>query len=118
MKTIDLTTWERIQLALVVGSHVPGRGTTAAVRLGCKALDVLELTEDEQQMIGFVAFPDGRVQWPREQDREWPLEFEDTVWNFVEKRADAFTDWPVNRLTEALLDKILPSSDSKEEKEA
>jgi len=107
MKTIELTTWERVQLTLVVGSQVPGRNTVAAVRLGCKALDVLELTEEEKLKVGWMVLPDSRIEWRLGDTTKWPLEFTDDVWNFIKQRVKAYQDWPVNRLTNALLDKIL-----------
>lgn len=106
MKKIDLTTWERVQLTLAVGSHIPGQGTVAAVRLGCKALDVLEFTEKEKSEIGWVMFPDGRVTW-RPNETVWTLEFADDVWGFVKRRVNGYQNWPMGRLTNVLLDKVL-----------
>lgn len=99
---VKLTTWERVQLAVMVGR---ARGNVAQVRQGMHALDILELSNEEKEEIGWSEPAEGIVQW---QDREqiWELQIDDELWKFVVAQAKARRDWPINQLTLQLLDKL------------
>ena len=99
---IELTTWERVQLALMIGN---ARGNVAQVRQGMRALDVLELSDEEKKEIGWLRPAEGIVQW-QDRERTWELQIDDELWKFVIQQAQARRDWPVNRLTLQLLDKF------------
>lgn len=99
---IELTTWERVQLMLLIGNT---RGNVTQVRLGLRALDVLELSDEEKKQIGWFEPADGIIQW-QDRERTWELQFDDELWKFVVSQAKARRDWPINRLTLALLDKL------------
>ena len=101
---ITLTNWERFWLARIVGSGTAP--TIGQIRLGNKALDVLEMSNEEKAEVGWLAFP-GRqqVKWQREKD--WELRFADDVWLVVQGYAKVFQRWPQNKQTEALYDKVI-----------
>lgn len=102
---ITLTNWERFWLTIIVGS---GQGTIAQIRLGNKALDALEMTDEEKAKVGWRVFPDSQqVGWT--QERDWELEFEDDVWPIVQLYASPkhFKQWPQDRRTEVLYDKVV-----------
>lgn len=106
---ITLTNWERFWLGVVVGS---GQGTIAQIRLGNKALDVLEMTAEEKAGVGWLALPDRQqVGWQREKD--WELEFEDNVWQLVQVYTGSFQRWPQDPRTEALYDKVVAKEERK-----
>lgn len=102
MKTITLSNWERFWLTIIVGS---GQGTIAQIRLGNKALDVLEMTDEEKAEVGWQSLSLSQIAWQREKD--WELSFDDDVWRLVQMYAENFQRWPQDRQTETLYDKIL-----------
>lgn len=101
---ITLSNWERFWLTVIVGGGTAP--TIAQIRLGNKALDVLEMTDDEKAEVGWMAFPDRQqVGWQREKD--WELEFKDNVWLIVQGYTKVFQQWPQDRRSEALYDKVM-----------
>lgn len=85
---LTLTTWERISLVDVVGQV---RGNLATLRKAGKALDVLELTDEEEEEIELVRTlgPEGSViQWNDKGDqRTWEVEIGDKEAAAIVKRA-------------------------------
>jgi len=101
---ITLTNWERFWLVIMVGSGTAP--TIGQFRLGNKALDKLELTDEEKAEVGWEAFPDRQqIGWQREKD--WELEFKDDVWAIVKGYVKTFQRKPQDRRFEVLYDKIL-----------
>lgn len=106
MKTITLSNWERFWLTAIVGSG--SAPTMAQIRLGNKALDVLEMTDEEKTEVGWQPIALGQFTWQKE--RDWELSFDDDVWQLVQFYATQFQRWPQDprgRRTEALYDKIM-----------
>lgn len=99
---ITLTTWERVQLALIVGSGLAP--TIAAVGLGLKALKVLNLSDEDKAKVGFRAVSPNQFGWDLEQ--EYDLEFKDDVWQFVQVLTQAFQAWPIDERSKALDNKV------------
>lgn len=57
---LTLNTWERVTLTLLVGRV---SGNVAVMRKAMKALDALELSDDEKGAVGFAALPSGSLRW-------------------------------------------------------
>jgi len=100
---ITLTTWERMQLAVVVGSG--SAPTIAAVDLGLKALSVLNLSDEEKAEVGFAAAGPNQFGWSVE--REHALEFADDVWQMIQAFTQAFQAWRVDERSKVLYDKVM-----------
>lgn len=100
---VTLTNWERLWLAMIVGSgQCP---SIAVVRLGNCILDRLEMTDGEKAEIGWRQISPSAVAWDRETG--WPMEFTNEEWALLRARVIAFQQWPQDRRTEALYDKIV-----------
>jgi hypothetical protein len=104
---ITLTTWERVQLVLIISS---GRAATIGqVGIGLRALAVLNLTDEEKAKAGwFIAGPN-QFGWAREHDYE--LEFKDDEWRLVQESTRVFQAWPYDPRSETLHDKVLQEED-------
>ena len=101
---ITLTNWERFWLTIVVSSGTAP--TIGQIRLGNRALDILEMSDEEKAEVGWLVFPDRQqIKW--QQERDWELKFEDDVWRLVQMYTKNFTRWPQDRQTEVLYDKII-----------
>ena len=98
---ITVTNWERFWLTAIISG---GQGTIGQIRLGNKALDVLEMTDEEKAEVGWRV---GSQQVGWTQERDWTLEFKDEVWRLVQMYAKKFARWPQDRRTEALYDKVM-----------
>ena len=99
---IKLTTWERVQLIQLVGG---ARGNVVQVRLGLKALDILELDEAEKQRVGWMDVSATQSQW-QDTELEWDLKFDDDTWAFIQALAKRRQDWPISSLVVQLLEKL------------
>lgn len=99
---IKLTTWERIQLIQLVGVS---RGTVAQVKLGLKALEILELSEAEKEQVGWMDVSATQAQW-QDTEFEWDLEFGDDTWTFIQALAKRYQDWSISSLVFQLLEKL------------
>lgn len=99
---ITLTTWERVQLAVVVGS---GQGATIAqVDLGLKALGILNLSDEEKAEVGWVMIKSTQLGW--NQGCEHKMEFPDDVWQAVQAFVRAFQAWPIDERVKPLWEKV------------
>lgn len=103
---ITLTNWERFWLGVIVSS---GHGTIGQIRFGNKALDILEMTDEEKAEVGWQVLPPNQIGW--RQERDWELKFEDDVWLIIQKYTKNFQQWPQDRRTEALYDKVMEKKD-------
>lgn len=63
---LNLTTWQRVMCSLIIGGV---QGDIRAFRTGCRLLEVLELSEEDQAMAGFEVLPDGGFRWSNAQHR-------------------------------------------------
>lgn len=108
MKTLELTTWERVQLL----TCIPAQDTVSNVRKHLRVMDILELNEDEQKLVGFTNVGQG-FEWARDKaDYEFELTFEDSDLEHLVKLVEGRDNWPSTRLTVVLLDKILGSENA------
>lgn len=57
---LNLTTWQRVMCSLIIGGV---QGDIRAFRTGCRLLDVLELSDEDQAAVGFQVLPDGSFKW-------------------------------------------------------
>lgn len=113
---LSLTTWERVQLSRLVGQL---RGNVALLRKAGRVLDAVELSEAEQEAVGFntIVRPDGSVsaQW-RDAAREFEVEIADREAAMLLRRTfQQCEDWRVadRALVEALAEKIEASQGEK-----
>lgn len=91
--TLNLNTWQRLMLrALVATTH----GDLRKIRQGLKALDVLEPTAEERQLVGLVDHPDGGSTWT-EGGQRFELEFSDEAIELMRELVAAKNDWPMTR---------------------
>ena len=126
MKTLELTTWERTQLM----ACVPERGTTSDMRKYMRILNVLELTQEERDEVGWtesLVIQDGKpainpqtgiplinitVQKP---ELAFKLSLEDADFGNLMALVDTRETWairgPDGKRTEVLLDKLKEASD-------
>lgn len=121
MKQLELNTWQRTQLA----ACVPGRGTTSDFRKYMRILDIVELTQEERDEVGWVetlVVRDGKpavnpqtgiplinARW-QEPDLTFELSFEDADFDVLMALVETRETWairgPEGKRTEALLDKL------------
>lgn len=118
LKTLQLTTWERTQLINLVATQ---EGNVVQLRQWFQILDVLELSEDEKELVGWQRWQDDgicphckgslpgrgqqRFMW-RDSAHLFDLEFEDADFIILSQAAMTFPRWPANRLCLELLDKV------------
>ena len=98
---INMSNWERVWLALIIGS---GSGNIARIRLGNRALDILEFTEEEKEQVSLVQVG---PQWQWRREHQWELEFPDDVWQLVIACTRGFQEWPQDDRSEILHDKVV-----------
>jgi len=100
---IIVNTWERVQLAIIVGS---GRAPTIEqVDLGLKALAVLNLSDEERAKIGWASSGSNQFGWVK--GCEYELEFEEGVWQMVQVLTRSFQSWPIDERSRPLYDKVI-----------
>ena len=125
MKTLELTTWERTQLV----ACVPERGTTSDMRKYMRILNVLELTQEERDEVGWaaaLAVQNGKpvvnprsgtplinVTW-KKPELTFKLSLEDADFGNLMALVDTRETWAIKgqegKLAEALLDKLKETS--------
>jgi len=97
MKSMSLTTWERIQLLKCVPPSAP---TIEMVRKHLRVAGVLGLTEKEKELIGWqernVPTPQGTQTQSIWQDteREWEIDFEDADFEHLRQLVNQRQSWP------------------------
>ena len=108
-RTFELTTWERVSLVKALGEL---QGNLATLRCAGKALDALELSEDERAMVRFqtITTPQGGAfhQW-LDQAHTFTVEIADPdAAAMVVQYAARYEGWCVADLerVEALLEKL------------
>ncbi len=76
---LTVNVWERVRLlAMVRGVRDADLGT---IRLGTKALDALELTDEERAVVGYYATPQG-AGW-EDGDHQFVIELDEDVFGMV-----------------------------------
>jgi hypothetical protein len=87
---LNLTTWQRLQLLMLVNGV---RGDLRTVRKALKLIDVLEMSAEERQEVGLQATPGGFT-W-NVQDKCWELEIGDSnLLAFLKEQVEGRKDWP------------------------
>ena len=96
---LSITTWQRFQLIQIVGN---AKGNLIRIRKANKALDILEMTDEEKKQVGYVEIPNG-ARW-KDSEHRWDLEIKDKeAAHIVRAEAERFSEWPVAQV-EAVLD--------------
>lgn len=90
---LTLNTWQRLTLLQLVNST---QGDLRTVRKALKALDVLEMTAEEQEAVGLTAHPNGAFSWT-EGAHKFELDVTEDVAAFLRERVEAKEDWPASR---------------------
>jgi hypothetical protein len=112
MRKLELTTWERVNLAGIISQQ---RGNLAQVRRFLRLLDELELTEEEKEFVGWnlrvvVDEGDNRVelpQWARDKANHlFEVVLEDADFDLLRKTALGFDKWTINQPTLVMLEKL------------
>jgi len=102
MIELELTTWERVQLYAVLGAQ---RGDVALIRRLIKVLDMLELTDDEKEAVGYEDISAGAAKWEK-RDHIFIIMLEKEQFNLLVEIAKDFKDWPASRFVVDLFDKL------------
>lgn len=87
---LSLNTWQRMTLLTMVNNV---KGDLRTVRKALKALDVLEMSDEEREAVGLVDHPNGAVTWT-EATHRFELEVDDNTAAFLRQQVEAKTDWP------------------------
>jgi len=111
MKTLNVNTWERVQLL----QCVPPTGRTIEdVRKHLRVADILELTEEEKKLVGWKEIQTTQglsTSWGIDAkvspDHEFEIQFEDSDHAHLMKLVEQRNEWPTSRLTVALHEKLL-----------
>lgn len=104
MKTLTLDIWERVQLTTLMAQQ---RGNPAQYRRSIRVLDVVELSEEEREAVGYEAtVTDGRLDFNWKHEWKYELSFEDADWKTLTAAVTSFGGWPTDRRVGALLDKL------------
>ena len=103
MKTLNLTTWERVQLL----QCVPPTGRSIEdVRKHLRVADILTLTDEEKKLIGWREIQTTQgvstswgVDAKVKPDHEFSLEFEDADLAHLKQLISQRKEWPTSQLT-------------------
>lgn len=99
---LNLNTWQRVQLELLVGAV---KGAASTVRKAVKLLDVLEMSDAEKEEVGFRAVNGGFV-WDKP-DHLFEIEIRDgNLETFMRELVKQKEDWPANRNAISLFDQL------------
>lgn len=97
MMSLTLDTSQRVRLTGLVGSMKGG--TARLMRKAIKVLDVLELSEEEKERIGYREVGPGRVAWDSSETYDLNLEEADLLISCVEdymRDKNARESWELN----------------------
>ncbi len=89
---LNLTTWQRMTLLQMANGI---RGDLRTVRKALKAIDVLEMSDADREVVGLTEHPSGAVTWTDAAHR-FELEVDDNTAAFLRQQVEARTDWPVS----------------------
>lgn len=90
--TLNLNTWQRMTLLTMVNNV---KGDLRTVRKALKAIDVLEMSDADREVVGLTEHPNGAVTWTEAAHR-FELELDDNTAAFLRQQVEAKTDWPVS----------------------
>jgi len=110
MKTLNINTWQRVQLL----QCVPPTGRTIEdVRKHLRVADILDLTEDEKKLVGWQEIQTTQgvsTSWGINAklgpDHEFEIQFEDSDFAHLKSLIEQRKEWPTSRLTIELHDKL------------
>jgi hypothetical protein len=105
MKTLQLTTWERTTLALLIARQ---RGDLAMLRRYFRLLDVLELSEDERKLVGWelTDSSNGNIATWQRAEHAFQIELEDADFALLQNTAMSWDGWQPTELTLSMLEKL------------
>jgi hypothetical protein len=96
---LDITTWQRVMRIQVVGEL---RGNVAMIRQAMKALDALELSEEEKVQVGFSDLLDGGAKW-NGRDHRFEVEIRDEkAAELVRLAVQHHQEWPITTAKQVL----------------
>jgi len=99
---LQLNTWQRVQLELLVGGV---KGDASTVRKAVKLLDVLEMTDSEREQVG-LRFVEGGMVWDKP-NHLFTVEIKDgNLEAFLRQLVKQKEDWPANRHAIDLFDQL------------
>ena len=88
----NLTTWQRLTLLQMMGRV---QGDLRTIRRALRAIDVLEMSDADREVVGLTEHPNGAVTWTNAAHR-FELEVDDNTTAFLRQQVEAKTDWPVS----------------------
>lgn len=89
---LEINTWQRVMLTAVVGQL---RGNVHLLRKAIKVLDILEMTDEEKQAIGYTELSTG-ARWD-DTERRFPLEFDQEAITLIQQAIERFEGWPAEQ---------------------
>lgn len=98
MKNLDLTTWERTKMAgLIKSINMPNSEIRMSCNIGTlhcllRVLDVLELSEEEKNLVGWIPRPNGQFVWTNAQ-HTFNLTFEHADYEQLHLIMTKFEGW-------------------------
>ena len=96
---LELNTWQRLMCIQALNART---GHISMLHRALKLLDVLALSEEERQAVGYVELPDGSQRWA-DPARRWTLQLPDgELTSFLQESVKQFNGWPVEQAAEAL----------------
>lgn len=101
MKTVRLSTWERIQLLQCIPPTSPILDLPKHLRV----MKLLDLTAEERQKVGFAVAPNGSMKWTNT-EHLFTIAFEDADFDHTMKLINARKSWLTTELTMQLIGKM------------
>lgn len=89
---LSLNTWQRMTLLTMVNNV---KGDLRTVRRALRAIDVLEMSDADREVVGLTEHPNGAVTWTDAAHR-FELEVDDNTAAFLRAQVEAKSDWPVS----------------------
>jgi len=87
---LNLTTWQRLQLLMLMNSV---QGDLRTINKALKLIDLLEMSEDEQEEVGLRSTTKGFT-W-NDPNKRWDVEVKDgNLVAFLKQRVEGKADWP------------------------
>lgn len=90
MKELDLTSWELLQLYMVVSAQT---GTAGEMRRWWNILDLLEPDDDEKAQLGWRDTPEGIFLALEDFDHHFELELPQVEFDWIVKLVSEYNGW-------------------------
>lgn len=110
MKTLNLTTWERVQLLQCIP---PTGRTIEEVGKHLRVADILTLTDEEKKLVGWVEVQTTQgmtTTWGNDAkvkpNHEFEVQFEDADYTHLINLIGKRKEWPTSQLTLDLHNKV------------